>query len=307
MAGLGFFLAKKGWFWENAAKNLTKRTMTVALPPLMIHSLYANFTHDALIAAAPDLVLPFVSIFASYLAGHVLASVLHISKGRRGIFICTCCIANAIFIGVPVNVALFGEASVPSCMLYYLANTTMFWVLGAYLIIRAAGGDHRFTPREMLLKLRTPPLMGFAAGVILLLVNVPIPHFAMAAMKYVGGMATPMALMVIGIQMSQIPLSSIHFDKDLVGGDGGPFPSGTALPLPASSRHSGFRDVFQGLSHAGGDAGDDEYDDPRDCGRSGCGVLDDGELRLARFGRILRAVLHVYAGVRGLRQLEMRN
>ena len=197
--------------------------MTVALPPLMIHSLYANFTHDALLAAAPDLVLPFVSIFASYLAGHVLASLLHISKGRRGIFICTCCIANAIFIGVPVNVALFGEASVPSCMLYYLANTTMFWALGAYLIIRDAGGQHRFTLKEMLLKLRTPPLMGFAAGVILLLANVPIPHFAMAAMKYVGGMATPMALMVIGIQMSQIPLSSIHFDKDLVGAMAGRF------------------------------------------------------------------------------------
>ena len=89
IAGLGFFLAKKGWFWENAAKDLTRLTMTVALPPLMIHSLYANFTHDALLAAAPDLVLPFVSIFASYLAGHVLASLLHISKGRRGIFICT--------------------------------------------------------------------------------------------------------------------------------------------------------------------------------------------------------------------------
>ena len=112
IAGLGFFLAKKGWFWENAAKDLTRLTMTVALPPLMIHSLYANFTHDALIAAAPDLVLPFVSIFVAYLAGHVLASLLHISKGRRGIFICTCCIANAIFIGVPVNVALFGETSV---------------------------------------------------------------------------------------------------------------------------------------------------------------------------------------------------
>ena len=157
IAGLGFFLAKKGWFWENAAKDLTRLTMTVALPPLMIHSLYANFTHDALLEAAPDLVLPFVSIFVAYLAGHVLASLLHISKGRRGIFICTCCIANAIFIGVPVNVALFGEASVPSCMLYYLANTTMFWALGAYLIIRDAGGEHHFTLKEMLLKLRTPP------------------------------------------------------------------------------------------------------------------------------------------------------
>lgn len=305
IAGLGFFLAKKGWFWENAAKDLTRLTMTVALPPLMIHSLYANFTHDALLAAAPDLVLPFVSIFASYLAGHVLASLLHISKGRRGIFICTCCIANAIFIGVPVNVALFGEASVPSCMLYYLANTTMFWALGAYLIIRDAGGEHRFTLKEMLLKLRTPPLMGFAAGVILLLANVPIPHFAMAAMKYVGGMATPMALMVIGIQMSRIPFSSIHFDKDLVGGDGRPFPSGTALPLPASPRHSYFRDVIQGLSHAGGDAGDDEYDNSRDRSRGGCGVLDDGQLRLACPRCILCAVLYVYALVR--RAAPIRN
>lgn len=223
MAGLGFFLSKKGWFWENAGKDLTRLTMTVALPPLMVSSLYANFTHDELIATAPDLVLPFASIFLAYLAGRVLASVLRISKGRRGIFTCSCCIANAIFIGVPVNVALFGDASVPSCMLYYLANTAMFWGLGAYLIVKDAGGDRKFTIAEMLLKLKTPPLMGFAAGIVLLLLNVPIPHFAMSAMKYVGGMATPMALIVIGIQMSQIPFSSIHFDKDLVGALAGRF------------------------------------------------------------------------------------
>ena len=36
-------------------------------------------------------------------------------------------------------------------------------------------------------------------------------------------MATPMALMVIGIQMSRIPFSSIHFDKDLVGAMAGRF------------------------------------------------------------------------------------
>ena len=223
MAGLGFFLSKKGWFWENAGKDLTRLTMTVALPPLMVYSLYANFTHDELIATAPDLVLPFASIFLTYIAGRVLAVVLGISKGRRGIFTCTCCIANAIFIGVPVNVALFGDASVPSCMLYYLANTAMFWGLGAYLIVQDAGGGRHFSPLEMVMKLKTPPLMGFAAGIVLLLLDVPIPHFAMDAMKYVGGMATPMALMVIGIQMSQIPLSSIHFDKDLVGAMAGRF------------------------------------------------------------------------------------
>ena len=39
IAGLGFF-------WESAGKDLTKFTMSVALPPLMIYSLYSNFTQD---------------------------------------------------------------------------------------------------------------------------------------------------------------------------------------------------------------------------------------------------------------------
>ncbi|WP_288803590.1 AEC family transporter, partial [uncultured Dialister sp.] len=186
IAGLGFYLSKKGWFWDNAGKDLTRFTMTVALPPLMVYSLKSNFTHDQLIATAPDLLLPFASIFVAYIAGRIWASILHVSKGRRGIFTCTCCIANAIFIGLPVNVALFGEKSVPSAMLYYIANTAMFWGLGAYLIVKDAGGDRKFTPLEMLKKLRTPPLMGFLTGVVLVLLDIPLPEFVVTGGGLVG-------------------------------------------------------------------------------------------------------------------------
>ena len=113
--------------------------------------------------------------------------------------------------------ALFGEASVPSCMLYYIANTAMFWFLGAYIIVKDAGGDHKFTVKEMLLKLRTPPLMGFITGVLLILLNIPLPHFLLTACHYVGNIATPMALIVIGIQMAHIPFSEIRLARDLVG------------------------------------------------------------------------------------------
>ena len=90
IAGLGFFLSRMGFFWESAGKDLTKFTMSVALPPLMIYSLYSNFTHDQLIETAPDMLLPFASIFVAYLAGRVLAKVLNITKGRRGVFTCEC-------------------------------------------------------------------------------------------------------------------------------------------------------------------------------------------------------------------------
>lgn len=199
IAGLGFFLSRTGWLWETAGKDLTRLTMTVALPPFMIYSLKSNFTRQGLIETAPDLLLPFASIFVAYVAGRLWAAILHVSPEHRGIFTCTCCIANAIFIGLPVNVALFGEKSVPSAMLYYIANTAMFWGLGAYLIVKDAGSGRKFTIAEMAKKLRTPPLMGFLAGVVLVLLDIPLPASVLTACRYVGNMATPMALMVVGI------------------------------------------------------------------------------------------------------------
>lgn len=223
IVALGFFLKKSGWIWDGAAGHLTKMTMTVALPPLMIYSLYSNFTHEELIRTAPDMILPFVSIFVAYLAGLALAKVIRIRKGRRGIFITTCCIANAIFVGLPVNVALFGETSVPSCMLYYIANTTMFWCLGAWLIIKDAEAEMKMTVKDFLKKLLSPPLLGFLTGVLLLVLNIPLPKFFLDSCRYVGNMATPLALLVIGLQMADIPLSDIRFDRDLAGALAGRF------------------------------------------------------------------------------------
>ena len=265
IAGLGFFLSRMGFFWESAGKDLTKFTMSVALPPLMIYSLYSNFTHDQLIETAPDMLLPFASIFVAYLAGRVLAKVLNITKSRRGVFTCTCCIANAIFIGLPVNMALFGEASVPSCMLYYIANTAMFWFLGAYLIVKDAGGDHKFTVKEMLLKLRTPPLMGFITGVLLILLNIPLPHFLLRR-KYRNADGPyrhrdPDGAYSVLRDPSR-PRSCRRDVRALR-----PF---TALPFHPAAVHSGQRDVREGLPHAGRHAGYDEHDDSRQFRRRRC-------------------------------------
>lgn len=293
IAGLGFYLAKTGWLWETAGKDLTRLTMTVALPPLMIYSLKSNFTHDQLIETAPDLLLPFASIFAAYLAGRLLAAILHISPGRRGVFTCTCCIANALFIGLPVNVALFGEKSVPSAMLYYIANTAMFWGLGAYLIVKDAGSGRTFTFGEMMKKLRTPPLMGFVAGVVLVLLDIPLPSFALTACRYVGNMATPMALMVVGIQMSEIPPFLHPLGPGPGRRHGRPFHPLPPLPLAPPSLHSHKPHERPRISPAVRHAGHDKHDHPGRLRRRRRQILHYHQLPLPPSGRLLHSLLHV--------------
>lgn len=218
--GIGFILAKKGWFAADTSALLTKLVMKIALPLYMLCQLEKDFTHDSLLQIAPDLLLPFSSILLAYVVGRIAAKLLHIRQDRQGVFITCFFIANTIFIGLPVNLALFGTQSVPSVMLYYMANTTMFWTLGVYHIVNDSTGGEKAMPLfslQTLKKVFSPPLLGFLIGLAFILANIQLPEFLLVSFQHVGNLATPLSLMVIGIEMSSISLASVHWDRDLVG------------------------------------------------------------------------------------------
>ena len=218
--GIGFILAKKGWFIADTSALLTKLVMKIALPLYMLCQLEKDFTHDSLLQIAPDLLLPFSSILLAYVVGRIAVKLLHIRQDRQGVFITCFFIANTIFIGLPVNLALFGTQSVPSVMLYYMANTTMFWTLGVYHIVNDSTGGEKAMPLfslQTLKKVFSPPLLGFLLGLAFILANIQLPEFLLVSFQYVGNLATPLSLMVIGIEMSSISLASVHWDRDLVG------------------------------------------------------------------------------------------
>lgn len=218
--GIGFVLAKKGWFDTASSALLTRFIMKIALPLYLFCNIQKDFTRDSLLAMAPDLVLPFASIIAAYIVGRIVVKILHIHKDRQGLFIVFFFIANTIFIGLPVNLALFGPQSIPSVMLYYMANTVMFWTLGVYHIVNdtmAGKSGMSMFSRQALKKVFSPPLLGFLVGLAMTLFNLRLPDFVIASFQYVGNVATPMALIVIGIEMSTIPLTQITWDRDVIG------------------------------------------------------------------------------------------
>ena len=218
---IGVALTKKGWFGSDMSAVFSKLVMKVSLPLYMLCQMEKDFTHDSLIRIAPDLILPFASIFLAYIVGRIAAKVLHIRRERQGVFVTCFFIANTIFIGLPVNLALFGTQSVPSVMLYYMANTTMFWTLGIYHIVNDSQGGKGnmplFSAQTIKKGFFPPPLMGFLIGLVFVLANIKLPDFLLTSFQYVGNMATPMSLLVIGIEMAGISLSDIHWDRDVVG------------------------------------------------------------------------------------------
>ena len=218
--GIGYVLAKRNWFDDNSSKVLARLVTSVALPLYMITNMTKNFTREKLLTMAPDLMVPILSVLLAYIIGKMVSYFIKVKEGRKGVFCTNFFIANTMFIGLPVNLALFGEKSIPAVMLYYMVNTIMFWTLGVHNIVQDSEvGQEK--PKSIftmmaIKKVCSPPLIGFLIGILAVLLEVPIPDFLNRTFGYVGSLTTPLSLIFIGIEMSRIPLSSIEFDRDML-------------------------------------------------------------------------------------------
>ena len=217
MIMIGYFLAYKKIFDEQAINLITTIVINISLPMMMLNTILNNFTKQKLISDSSGLVLPFLAIGSCFIIAKLFAKVVKVKSNRRGLFISMFFNSNTIFMGIPVNLALFGEKSVPYVLLYYIANTSFFWTLGIYEI--AKDGDKKglkFFSINFVKKILSPPLIGFLVGMVLLLLNIKLPSFIMDTSKYLGNLTTPLSMFFIGASIYLANLKSVKFSLDIV-------------------------------------------------------------------------------------------
>ncbi|MBW1606012.1 AEC family transporter [Lactobacillus sp. Sy-1] len=217
---LGFFLAKRGWFDDKSTKLIAKIVTQVALPAYMISTITSKFTAKTLLHTLPDLRFPVISMLILFGISVAVARALRIAKYHRGLFESMFFNSNTVFVGLPVNLALFGDRSLPYVLVYYMANTTFFWTLGVYLIQRDGDADSKFNLKQTLRKVFSPPLLGFIVAVIMVLLDIPKIQIVHPILKsflescdYVGGLTTPLSMLFIGIAVSKVSIQDVKFNR----------------------------------------------------------------------------------------------
>ena len=214
---LGYILQVKGWFGDAFGPNLSRLIMNVALPASIFVSVMKYLTLDKLISLSGGLLYTFVAFILGYIVAYIAVVVFKVRPGRRGTMINTFVNANTIFIGLPLNVALFGDQALPYFLIYYITNTISTWTLGVYLMTSdSKSGQSKETTKFDWKKLLPAPLVGFLVALLFLILQIPIPDFATNTLTYVGNIVTPLSLIYIGIVLAKAGLNTITFDKDTI-------------------------------------------------------------------------------------------
>ena len=214
---LGYILQVKGWFGDAFGPNLSRLIMNVALPASIFVSVMKYLTLDKLISLSGGLLYTFVAFILGYIVAYIAVMIFKVRPGRRGTMINTFVNANTIFIGLPLNVALFGDQALPYFLIYYITNTISTWTLGVYLMTSdSKSGQSKETTKFDWKKLLPAPLVGFLVALLVLILRISIPDFATNTLTYVGNIVTPLSLIYIGIVLAKAGLNTIAFDKDTI-------------------------------------------------------------------------------------------
>ncbi|GCF93500.1 malate transporter [Enterococcus florum] len=218
---MGYYLTYKQLFNNLVGDVFSKLVLQIALPANMFLNITRNFSREAFLELFNGMIIPLISMLVTFAISYVYVRLGKVSEGRQGAFSTMFTCSNTIFIGLPINLAIFGEQSVPYVLLYYIVNTTLFWTIGIYLIAK----DHpqieqakvHFHPVQVLKKIFSPALLGFLIGVGWVLLNLPMPQEAATFLAYLGNLTTPLSMFVIGIIVYNVGIRNLTMNKDIFG------------------------------------------------------------------------------------------
>lgn len=209
LMALGFLLERKGWLGANATTVLSRLTLRVGLPGLIVSNLLGQYDRAMLLQGMHSLLAPFLLLGGLYLFSGLLTRWLRLPQTRRGVFRALFTFGNAVFVGLPVCRAILGEAAVSDVLLFYLASTLLWWLIGAPQVARD-GGTNLHNP---LRRLASPPLVACLISLLLVLAGFRPPQLLLTVASYLGNLVTPLSMLFIGCTLCHLFSHGLRWQK----------------------------------------------------------------------------------------------
>lgn len=208
--GVGFFLTRRQVLDAEANKKFSSMIIKVTCPLLIVSSA------DSVSAGSEaDVLLLLIAGAATYLLLPLLSSLivklLRVEKDCTGTYRCMIMLSNCMFMGYPVVEALFGGYAVFYATVFHFGFNILFFAYGTYLIDKDAGVVSRFEPKRLL----NP---GVIAGVLALAIyffKLKLPPIILEPMGFIGGITTPLSMIVIGGSLAGSSLGAVFREKKL--------------------------------------------------------------------------------------------
>lgn len=210
---LGYLLFKVNILDEHTKKQLTKMLLYVTTPALIIHSFVKNMGGDNkgmlgnlfIVAGVMYIVLPLVAVLVNL--------VIRVKKPQQGVYMFMTVFSNVGFMGFPVVDSIFGVEGVFYAAVFNCVFNIFVFTIGIVLITygqdKSSGSWRDIISVK---KLLNPGVLCCFVSVIVFLLEIPLPAVIMDVLDSVGGLTSPLAMLLVGASLASMKLRDVFND-----------------------------------------------------------------------------------------------
>lgn len=206
LMSVGFGFGRAGLLSKEALSQVSRILLYVVTPCIMLTSFEVERTPESQGQLLSSLAV-MAGVYALYM---LLSAVLFPREGkeRQGILRFAAVYGNAGFMGLPLIQSALGQEAMMAAVVGLAVFNTVTWTQGRALM----GGRRELSLKKLALN---PGILGFVIGLLLFFTGRRLPGPLDDAVRYLGSLNTPLAMVVIGGQMAGADLTAVFSSKKL--------------------------------------------------------------------------------------------
>lgn len=201
---IGFYAGHRGIITPEQRKGLSELLLRITLPLMIVSSFNFDFTMDMLLNGGRIFAYSFLIQLVLILISRPLYHKYPHEKKAVLRFITA--FSNCGFMGYPIIETIFHSEGVFYTSIYNIAFNVLIWTAGVMFF---TDSKDKGSIRKILLN---PCILAVIVGILIFVLRIPVPQIVWDITGLVGGITTPLSMIVIGAMLSEMRL------KDIVSG-----------------------------------------------------------------------------------------
>lgn len=199
--GIGYFLFKKKLVVLQGSADIARLLLYIVMPMAILNSYLTEFTMEKLKALGFSFVAAALALLLSILVSYFFFSSEQPVERFGSAF------SNAGFIGIPLAQMTLGNEAVFYISSFVALLNILQWTYGVLLLT----GDKKYLSFQ---KIKTNPIvLSFLGGMLLFFLPISLPEILNGPICTLASMNGPLAMLVLGTYLAQIPLKSLWTDR----------------------------------------------------------------------------------------------
>ncbi len=206
----GCYLKKIDILSKDVCQKLSQLILNVSMPCLIIYSVLTQEGERDVKTVGIVFLISIVIYMILPIIGLGIAKVTRAPLSQQGIYAAMFTYSNVGFMGFPVIEAVYGSEA-----LLYAAILNIIFNLSAYSLgvtIMQYGQEKSEGTGFSVKSLLSPGIIGTCIALVLYFVPIHLPVSVLGAMDYIGGLTSPLAMLLIGANLAEIKISDVWKD-----------------------------------------------------------------------------------------------